>query len=77
MYTMDSTYGNSLHFGLTAEVPLTQHLTAGFQVDHSELTTFGWERYVNVPQGRDYSFSNGVGDFAYETMLTVFLQLRI
>jgi hypothetical protein len=77
MFTMDSTYGDSWHVGLTTEMLFNKHWSVGFQADYTQIHTCGTTHYVNEPLGQNFTYSNGVADYSNQMMLTAFIRLRI
>lgn len=76
-YTLETTHGGSWHVSLTAEAPLTKRLSLGFQADHLEIRTTGKHHFLNVPEGTDETWYNGVSVSSDQTWLTAFVRLRI
>lgn len=76
-YTMEATQGNSWHVAFTAEIPLTEFVRAGFQVDHMEICTTGTHRLKNLPLGEDVTWDNGVSVTSNQTSIMAFLRVRL
>jgi len=76
-YTMERTHGDSWHVGLTAEAPITKHISAGLQADYLQIETRGRHRWLNEPLGVDESWTNGVHVWSDQTWLTAFIGFRI
>jgi hypothetical protein len=76
-FTMEATHGSSWHLGFTAEVPVSQHLSFGFQVDHLQIWTTGSHHLQNLPLGDDSTWGNGVSVSSNQTSLMAFLRFRL
>jgi hypothetical protein len=72
---MESTQGDSWHIGVNVELPLTKRLSCGFQADYLAIRTSGTTHEVNVPQGIDRVWDNGVCTYSNQTGLTSYLRL--
>jgi len=75
-YTMQNTSGDTFHFALTAEAPLSRRLNLGFQVDHMVIRTTGTHRMDWQSQGLNMTWTNGVLAKSSQTSLTAFLRAR-
>lgn len=76
-WTMETTYGDSWHVAFTAEARLSKRWSLGFQADYLKIDTRGNHRWVNIPEGVDCTWSDGVKVSSEQTWLTVFLRLSI
>jgi hypothetical protein len=76
-FTMEATQGNSWHLGFTAEAPVTEHFSFGFQFDHLEIRTTGTHHLQNLPLGEDATWDNGVSVSSNQTSLMAFLRFRL
>jgi hypothetical protein len=73
-FTMDTTFGESWHFAVIAEVPLGKCFSLGMQVDHQEIRTTGRHQLLNVPLNQDITWDNGVKVDSDQTSITVFMR---
>jgi hypothetical protein len=73
-YTMETTYGQSWHIALTAEVPMGKVFSLGLQAEHMEIRTHGTHHFVNAPLGTDMSWDNGVKVTSDQTSLSMFIR---
>jgi hypothetical protein len=76
-YTMESTHGDSWHIALTAEMPVRNNLSVGFEADHIQIRTHGKHRWLNEPFGTDETWDYGVRNKSDQTWLTAFIRLRV
>jgi hypothetical protein len=74
-YTMENTYGDTWHIGLTAEAPVRTWLSLGCQIDYLQTRTTGSHRLLNVPEQTDESWTYGVRAWADQTWLTAFVRI--
>jgi hypothetical protein len=76
-YTMERTHGDSWHVALTAEAPITKHISIGCQVDYLQIRTRGTHHWLNEPLDQDETWDNGVRVWSDQTWLTAFVGFRI
>jgi hypothetical protein len=76
-YTMESTHGDAWHLALTAEMPVINNLSVGFEADHIQIRTHGKHRWLNEPYGIDETSDYGVRNKSDQTWLTAFIRLRV
>jgi outer membrane protease len=73
MYTMESTGGDTLHLGLSGDIPLNCHLKLGLQADYLRIRTTG-----TIRQQEDgvttYTGNHGVLVKSEQTDITAYLQ---
>jgi hypothetical protein len=74
-FTVENTYGDTWHIGLTAEAPVRKWISLGCQVDYLQTTTTGSHRLINEPLGWDESWTYGVRAWAAQTWLTAFVRI--
>lgn len=77
LYTMEATQGGSWHFGVTAEVPLSERFCLGFQVDHIGIRTYGTHRYQNIPLNETGVGVGPVSVLSEQTSLMAYVRLRL
>jgi hypothetical protein len=76
-YTMESTFGDTLHYGLSAELSLSKNLSIGAEYDQLFIRTQGHHRWLNEPMGTDETWDNGVKVRSDQTWFTLYLRLRV
>lgn len=76
-YTFERTHGDACHLALTAETPLTKHLSVGLEADYLGIDTHGRHHLVNLPMEEDETWTNGVHVWSEQTWLSVFIGFRI
>ena len=76
-FTMETTHGDSWHVSLIAEMPVSERLSFGFQVDYMQIRTHGKHQLLNVPEHQDQTWDNGVSVSSDQTGLTAFVRLRM
>jgi hypothetical protein len=76
MYGLQSTYGDSWHISLNAEIPLTKRLRFGFQADYLQILTTGSTREWNAPEATNVTWTNGVRTYSNQTWLTAYLGME-
>ena len=74
-YTIENTYGDTWHIGLTAEAPVRGWLSLGCQIDYLQTSTAGSHHLLNVPEGEDETWNYGVRAWAAQTWLTAFVRI--
>ncbi len=76
-YTMESTFGDTLHYAASAELSLRKNLSIGAQYDQLFIRTHGSHRWLNEPLGMDESTTNGVHVNSDQTWFTVYIKLSV
>jgi hypothetical protein len=76
-YTMERTHGGAWHLALATETFLTPHLSVGLQADYLGIETHGTHHWLNIPEGDDETWTNGVHVWSQQTSLTAFVGFRI
>lgn len=75
-FTIEETRGGAFHAGFMAEAHLTGRFSVGFQADHMQIRTTGTHRLLNVPEGHDLTWDNGVVVKSSQSTLTAFVRYR-
>jgi hypothetical protein len=76
-YTMESTFGDTLHYGLSAELYLMKNLSVGAEYEQLVIRTHGEHRWYNEPYGTDERWTNGVDVRSDQSWFTVYVRIRV